>query len=148
MIRNKALRLVLRNLLLVGTDVLLVGGGLSLNIAAGELYPDSWGYGGIIIFLLCVATLFILCAHIRGVLNRLLIRETWIPNAIYVIELFLFFYWYWINYAEQDGEILFILAVFTLLCGAISSGASLIIWAIQCKVQKKRAAKQAVLLEE
>ena len=136
---------MLFNLLLVGTDVLLVGGGLSLNIAAGELYPDSWGYGGIIVFLHCVVALFILCAHIRGVLNRLLVRETWIPNAIYVIELFLFFYWYWINYSQQHGEILFILAVFTLLCGAISSGASLIIWAIQCKVQKKRADRKSVV---
>ena len=143
MIRNKTLRLILRNLLVAVIDLLLIVGGVALNgVVVGWFTIPFGGYAGIVVLLQCLIIWFISCAIMCGVLNRLLIRETWIPNIIYTIESFVALYLLF-----NKGWILYFIAI-ALFYGAISSGASLITWAIQCKVQKRRAAKQVVLLEE
>ena len=145
MIRNKTLSLILHNLLVAVIDLLLIVGGVVLNgVVVGWFTIPFGGYAGIVVLLQCLIIWFISCAIMCGVLNRLLIRETWIPNAIYTIESFVALYLLF----NRDSEWILYFIIAALLCGAISSGASLITWAIQCKVQKRRAAKQAVLLEE
>ena len=150
MIRNKILRPVFYNLLLIGADLLfLLYGWHLIGLFLDWLFPYGFGYGwgDVIIGVLILFGWFFFYSILRGVFNRLLICKTWIPNITYTLTVFVIVsmrakgtVWY-----ENPGVVFFLLV---LLCGAISSGASLITWAIQCKVQKRRAAKQAVLLEE
>ena len=144
MIRNKALRLVLFNLLLIGLDVTLnVIGVLIIRWYLNTFAPNA-GLGAIAIGLVAISLLWIFVAIARGIAGRFLIQETWIPNAIYTIESFVALYLLF----NRDSEWILYFIISALFYGAISSGASLITWAIQCKVQKKRAAKQAVNFED
>ena len=135
MIRNKVLRLIRRNLLLIGLDVTLnVIGLLITSWYLNTFYPNA-GLGAFAFLLTYMLILWLFVSIVRGIVGRLLIQETWIPNAIYTIESFVALYLLF-----NKEWILYFIAI-ALFYGAISSGASLITWAIQCKVQKKKAAK-------
>ena len=140
MVRNKILRSVFYNLLLIGSDIWFPFGWHLLASFIEWLFPIvPWGggYAGVLFMMVYLLSHVILC----GAGSRLLFRKTWIPNMIHTLTVFFVVYvWAWRS--------LPIAIIAALLCGVISSGASLITWAIQCKVQKRRAAKQAVLLEE
>ena len=131
MIRNKMLRLVLFNLLLIGLDVTLNVIGLFITSwYVNTFYPNA-GLGAVAFSLICMLILGLFVSIVRGIVGRLLIQETWIPNAIYTIESFVALYLLF-----NKEWILYFIAI-ALFYGTISSGASLITWAIQCKVQKK-----------
>ena len=152
MIRNKILRPIFYNLLLIGADLLfLLYGWRLIGLFLDWLFPHGFGYGwgDVLIGMLILFGWFFFYSILRGIFNRLLICKTWIPNIAYTLTVFVIVsmrtkgtVWY------EDHGITVLFFLLALLCGAISSGTSLITWAIQCKVQKKRAAKQAVNWED
>ena len=145
MIRNKMLRLVLFNLLLIAIDIISV---VIWCLTMYGIFANSplrnAGLGGVVLIVYAMILELFFLSFRRGIFNRLLIHKTWIPNAVYVIESFVALYLLY----GRSSDLLLHSIIAALLCGAISSGASLITWAIQCKVQKKRAAKQAVNWED
>ena len=138
---KQVVKTVIINLLLILMDAaLLFGGSFLIGVIAEEVTSDGWGALAVGIMLLPFWGIF--CACLRGVLNRLLVPQTWIATEVYFLEVLVF----WTGASPYADP--WYATTLALIATANAIGASLITWAIQCKVQKKKAAKQAINFED